>query len=62
MNIQLRWNRCCKSKSNLDVKRLAEINAKMMLEICYSSTSAVGVKILLAVDDSVRRQDKRVEF
>ena len=36
------------SKSNLDVNRLAEINAKMMLKF-VSSSSAVGVKILLAV-------------
>ena len=41
MNIQ-------KIESNLDVNRLAEINAKMMLKF-FSSMNAVGLKILLAI-------------
>ena len=49
------------SKSNLDVNRLAEINAKMMLKF-VTSTSAVVVKILLVVGDSARCQGSCVEF
>ena len=40
---------------------LAEINAIMMLKF-VSSTSAVGIKILLAVGDSARRQGKCIAF
>ena len=49
------------SDSNLDVNKLAEFNAKMMLEF-VGSTSSVGVEILLAVGDSARRQGKCIKF
>ena len=50
-----------KPQSNLDDNRLTEINAKMMLKL-VSSTGAVGVKILLDVGDSARRQGKYIKF
>ena len=49
------------SESNLDVNRLVEINAKMMLKF-VSSMSAVGVEILLVVGTSARRQGKCIKF
>ena len=44
-------------QKQLNVCRLAEINAKMMLKF-VSNTSAVGVKILLAVGDCARRKGR----
>ena len=49
------------SKSNLDVNKLAEINVKTMVKICYAAR-AVGVKIVLVVGDSARCQNKCIEF
>ena len=49
------------SESDLDVNRLAEIKTEMMFKY-DSSMSAVGVKILLAVGDSARRQGKCIKF
>ena len=50
-----------KVESILDVNRLAEINAKMMIKF-VSSTSAVSVEILLAVSDKARRHSKCIAF
>ena len=50
-----------KFESNLDVNRLAEIDAKMTLKF-VSSTRAFSVKTLLAVGESARCQGKCIEF
>ena len=43
------------------IRNRLEINAKIMLKF-VSSSSAIGVKILLAISDSARCQGKCIEF